>query len=101
MRAEITELQIDSARGLIGGVWATTFADASRNATGSLGGFVSGSELSITATPSAPAPCSPAGPFPPGSYSVTATVSASEITGTYRFYACSTSASGTIALRRQ
>ena len=51
MRIELTELTIDTSRSLLGGAWTTTFADPSKNATGTVGGILSGSQLSITANP--------------------------------------------------
>jgi hypothetical protein len=101
LRAEITELTIDASRSLIGGSWAATFAESSRNAAGNIGGIRSADELSITAYPATAPSCTPAAQATPGAYLIEASFSATEITGTYRFSTCRDSVSGTIALRRQ
>lgn len=101
LRAEITELTIDASRSLIGGSWTATFADSSRNAAGNIGGIRSAGALSITAFPATTPSCTPAPQVTTGAYSIEASFSATDITGTYRFSSCTDSVSGTIALRRQ
>ena len=101
MRVELTELTIDAARSLLGGTWRTTFADSSRNAAGSIGGILSGNQLSITATPMPALTCAPLPLVPPGTFSITATVAGTELAGRYLFGTCTGSTSGTITLRRQ
>ena len=101
MRIELTEVTIDASRSLLGGAWTTTFADSSKNASGTVGGILSDRQLSITANPTPPLTCAPVPLVPPGTFSIAATVAGSQLAGTYSFSTCTGSASGTIALHRQ
>jgi hypothetical protein len=101
MRVELTELSIDASRSLLGGTWAATFSDPTRNAAGNVGGILSAGHMTVSATPTAPTTCTPAPLVPPGGFSIAATVAANDITGTYTFGTCSGSFPGTISLGRQ
>jgi hypothetical protein len=100
MRLDVGERVVDGT-GAINGTWAMTFADVQRNAGGMVTGLVMGTQMTGLGT-TQPVPTCPPAPFSsPGSLSIAATVSATEMVGTYLYSVCTTSRSGTLALRRQ
>ena len=100
MRLDVDE-RVVGGTSAINGTWAMTFADVQRNASGMVTGLVMGTQMTGLGT-TQPVPTCPPAPFSsPGSLSITATVSATEMVGTYLYSVCTTSRSGTLALRRQ
>jgi hypothetical protein len=78
-----------------------TFAEVQRNARGAVAGLAMGTQWTGLGG-TEPVPTCPPAPFSsPGSLWITATVSATEMVGTYLYSVCTTSRSGTIALRKQ
>lgn len=101
MRLDLDERVVDGGASAISGTWAMTFAQVRGNARGAVSGLVMGTQMTGLGT-TEPVPTCPPAPFSsPGALSITATVSATEMVGTYLYSVCTTSRSGTLALRRQ
>jgi hypothetical protein len=100
LRLDLEERVGDGAS-LLGGTWAMAFADAQRNARGSLSGLVTGTQMTVLGSTEPPPACPPVPFATPGLLSVSATFTSTELTGSYRFSTCTESTTGTIALRRQ
>jgi hypothetical protein len=74
----------------IGGTWSSSFSNAVNDSGGNLSGFIDGSSVTATLTPSAAGQCT---------VSITATMTSStSMSGTYVLSGCPTSANGTISL---
>ncbi len=86
---------------VLGGTWAATFPDPTRNASGQIVGFGGEGTVSFTAAPSAPRGCTQPVLAPPFNYSITATATDQAMRGTYRFSTCGDSVAGTMTLQRQ
>ena len=100
LRLDLEERVGDGAS-LLSGTWAMAFADAQRNARGSLSGLVTGTQMTVLGSTEPPPACPPVPFATPGLLSVSATFTAIELTGSYRFSTCTESTTGTITLRRQ
>jgi hypothetical protein len=77
---------------VVSGTYQTFFANPANNGSGTLAGTVSGSSVTLTATPSVATAC----PF-----RVTGSVDDDELTGTYAVFNCTVAVSGTVNLERQ
>jgi hypothetical protein len=103
IRVVLQDLSVDNVRSLLTGTWTTTFADAAKNASGSLSGTATGSSGTLSLVPTRPPECSRPIAFPGavGSYIVPAlNVSANQMTGAYVLATCDGSVAGTLDLRR-
>jgi hypothetical protein len=86
--AQVTFSQNGNA---IGGTWTATFPNPAANDAGTINGQLNGSTLQLVLNPGNPSGCP---------YNVTATVSGSNITGTYTTVNCTVAAGGGISLAR-
>ncbi len=100
LRLDLGERVVDSSTSVLSGPWSMSFADSQRNARGTLSGLATGTQWAALGATDPPATCPP-GPFAsPGTLSITATASTTEITGTFVYSVCTTTLSGPVALRR-
>ena len=100
LRLDLGERVADTTTSVLSGTWMMTFADAQRNARGSLSGLVNGTQWSALGVTEPPASCPPVPFASPGSLSIIATATTAEIAGTFNYAVCANAHSGTITLRR-
>ena len=86
-QARITLSQTDSS---LSGSWSTTGPNGTNG--GTLTGFIDGSAVSMTLSPSSPTSCP---------YTATVTVSGNSMTGTYAAFNCTDASAGGIALMKE
>jgi|694.fasta_scaffold54566_4 hypothetical protein len=89
---------------VLSGTWATTYADASKNAAGEASGGVTGTTVFLTLRRTPPLTCASAGLTPAlngGLVSLALTLSGRTIAGSYTYQACAGAIPGTLTLTKQ
>ncbi len=89
--AGMVQVTFSSDGASLSGTWVTTFPDPANNSSGTLTGTFTDTTLAAVLTPSAPGACS---------FSVVATRTATQVSGTYSDVNCSDPFSGTITLTK-
>lgn len=93
-------LQMTQTGAGVAGTWSAVIDGVGPPQTGSLGGTVVGSVISLSMTPSAPLVCSPSIMLS-GTLSMTGTVADNHLTGDYVVFLCDGAATGRIDVTRQ
>lgn len=101
LRLTLEERAIDARRALVSGEWTASFADTSRNGTGTVGGTITDAIGTLLLTPATPLPCPQPLAGAAGSYSLPALTRAGpSIQGAYSQLLCTSTRTGTLALTK-
>jgi hypothetical protein len=101
LRLTLDERPVDAQRSFLSGSWSTSFADSSRNGSGSVAGTATDTTGTLLFTPSAPATCSQTVLGAAGSYSLPQVrLVGASLQGAYTQLSCTGTVTGTLAVRK-
>ena len=92
-------LEISQMFNTLNGTWSATFAGGASTTSGTAGGVVTASTVTLFLTPTAATSCGLAGTLS-GTLTVTAALAANRLTGSYVVLTCTGSSSGTVDVAR-
>lgn len=101
LQLTLEERAVDARGSLVSGAWTTSFADASRNGAGTVGGTVTEGVGTLLLTPATATACSQPIPGAAGSYSLSRlTLSGPALQGAFAQLLCTSTITGTVTLTK-
>ena len=102
LRLTLEDRALDARGSLVSGTWTTSFADASRNGAGTVGGTVTDGVDTLLLTPATAMACSQPIPGAAGSYALSRlTLNGRALQGAFAQLLCTNTITGALSLTKQ